>query len=256
MQKTLSHAFDLSEELILITGGGTGLGFGMAQCVIKAGARVIIVGRRENILRNAVDQLGKNAAYRVHDVTNIDEGKLLIASVHAEYGRITTLINNAGQIIKKPVEETTNEEFQDILTTHVTASFVLSKALIPSMKAAKQGHILFTASMAALFGLPHVIAYAAAKSAFLGMVRSMATELSADGIRVNAIAPGWIESELLLKTVEIDPERKQKVLSRTPMGRFGHIEDVGWAAVYLCSPAANFLTGVCLPVDGGISIGF
>ena len=256
MQRSFSQAFDLSDELVLITGGGTGLGFGMARCLIEVGAKVVIVGRREAVLQEAVEQLGEAACYRVHDMTDLEASKKLIASIEADVGRVTTLINNAGHIVKKPIEETSDEEFELLVKTHVTGSFALSKAVIPSMKAAKRGHILFTASMASLFGLPNVIAYAAAKSAFLGMVRSMATELSPDGIRVNAIAPGWIESKLLLKTVEADPERKKRVLSRTPMGRFGQAEDIGWAAVYLCSPAANFITGACLPVDGGISIGF
>ncbi|MBD3306436.1 SDR family oxidoreductase [candidate division KSB3 bacterium] len=256
MQRTFTEAFDLSDELVLITGGGTGLGFGMAQCLIEVGASVVIVGRRERVLQDAVSQLGDAACYRVHDVTDLAAANALTTSLERDIGPITTLINNAGHIVKHPIEETSDEEFELLLKTHVTASFALSKAVIPSMKAAKRGHILFTASMASLFGLPNVIAYAAAKSGFLGMVRSMATELSQDGIRVNAIAPGWIESELLLKTVEADPARKQRVLSRTPMGKFGQAEDIGWAAVYLCSPAANFITGACLPVDGGISIGF
>jgi gluconate 5-dehydrogenase len=120
----------------------------------------------------------------------------------------------------------------------------------------KHGSILFTASMASLFGLPLVLAYSAAKSAYLGMVRSLATEAGAFGIRVNAIAPGWIESDMLRKALTGDEQRSRKILSRTPMQRFGDPADIGWAAVYLCSPAARFVTGVVLPVDGGASIGF
>jgi NAD(P)-dependent dehydrogenase (short-subunit alcohol dehydrogenase family) len=254
--KTVAQAFDLSEERIIITGGGTGLGFGMAQCVAQAGAQVIITGRREAVLQEAVQQLGASAGYRVHDVTDFDTSQALIASLEAELGPVTTVINNAGYIIKKPIEETTPAEFEAMFQTHVTGALALSQAAIPSMKAAGHGHLLFIVSMAALFGLPNVIAYTAAKSALQGMVRGMATELSPHGIRVNAIAPGWIWSELLQKTVEVDPERKRKVLARTPMGRFGQAEDIGWAAVYLCAPVANFLTGVCLPVDGGIAVGF
>jgi len=120
----------------------------------------------------------------------------------------------------------------------------------------KHGNILFTASMASLFGIPNVIAYAAAKSAYLGIVRTLAVEVAVHGIRVNAIAPGWIESAMVQKAMDGDPKRKRKILSRTPMARFGEADDVGWAAAYLCSPAAKFVTGVVLPVDGGISIGF
>ena len=256
IQRSFRQAFDLSDEIVLITGGGTGLGFGMAQCLTQVGAQVIIIGRRETILQQAIQQLGASARYYVHDVADLESSNRLIETIEQDVGGITTLINNAGHIIKKPIAETSHQEFDYMLQTHVTGALTLSQAVIPSMKTAQRGHILFTVSMAAVFGLPNVIAYTAAKSALWGMVRGMATELSPDGIRVNAIAPGWIWSELLQKTVEVDPERKRRVLSRTPMGRFGQAEDIGWAAVYLCSPAANFITGVCLPVDGGISIGF
>ncbi len=256
IQQSFMQAFDLSEELVVITGGGTGLGFGMARCLLQTGAKVVITGRREPVLQQAVRQLGDSAWYRVHDVTDLESSQEVIKSIESEIGTVTTLINNAGHIIKQSIEETGHQEFELMLKTHVTGALALSQAITPSMKAAGRGHILFIVSMTALFGLPNVIAYTAAKSALRGMVRAMATELSPDGIRVNAVAPGWIWSELLQKTVEVDPARKQRVLSRTPMGRFGQAEDIGWAAVYLCSPAANFITGVCLPVDGGISIGF
>jgi gluconate 5-dehydrogenase len=110
--------------------------------------------------------------------------------------------------------------------------------------------------MASLFGIPLVVAYATAKSAYLGLVRTLATEVSPHGVRVNAIAPGWIESDLMRQALASDPERSQRILSRTPMNRFGTAEDIGLAATYLCSPAARFVTGVVLPVDGGASIGF
>ncbi|MCX6902009.1 MAG: SDR family oxidoreductase [Verrucomicrobia bacterium] len=151
---------------------------------------------------------------------------------------------------------TTEEEFLKVLTTHVLGSHALSRAVAPSMMQHKAGSILFIASMASLFGIPNVVAYSAAKSAYLGMVRAMATELSPHGVRVNAIAPGWIETDMSRGAMKGDPEREKKILSRTPMGCFGEPDDVGMAAVYLCSPAAKFITGVVLPVDGGVSIGF
>ena len=118
------------------------------------------------------------------------------------------------------------------------------------------GSILFIASMTSLLGMPKVVAYSAAKSAIVGMVRAMASEWSPHGVRVNAIAPGWIETEMTRKAMDGDPQRKAKILSRTPMARFGQPADVGMAAVYLCSPAARFVTGVLLPIDGGASVGF
>jgi NAD(P)-dependent dehydrogenase (short-subunit alcohol dehydrogenase family) len=110
--------------------------------------------------------------------------------------------------------------------------------------------------MASLFGIPKVLAYAAAKSAYLGMVRTLAAEVSEYNVRVNAIAPGWIDSAMMRQALAGDPARRDRILGRTPLKRFGAAEDVGWAAVYLCSPAAKFVTGVILPVDGGVSIGF
>jgi len=118
------------------------------------------------------------------------------------------------------------------------------------------GSILMTASMASLFGIPLVFAYSAAKSAYVGMTRALAAEVSSQGVRVNAIAPGWIDSPMLRKALAGDEQRSGRILGRTPMGCFGDPSDIGWAAVYLCSPAAKFVTGVVLPVDGGASIGF
>jgi gluconate 5-dehydrogenase len=120
----------------------------------------------------------------------------------------------------------------------------------------KHGNVLFMASMASLFGIPLVIAYSAAKSAMVGMIRTLATEVSQHGVRVNGIAPGWIETAMSKKALESDPTRKNKIIGRTPMARLGAPSDIGWAAVYLASPAAKFVTGTVLPVDGGASIGF
>jgi gluconate 5-dehydrogenase len=124
------------------------------------------------------------------------------------------------------------------------------------MLRSRHGSILFVASMASLFGIPNVFAYSAAKSAYMGMVRALATEVSPTGVRVNAIAPGWIETDMSRRAMDGDPARKRRILARTPLGRFGEPDDVGAAAVYLCSPAAKFVTGAVLPVDGGVSIGF
>ncbi len=256
MNATAKQAFDLSQERVLITGGGTGLGFGMAQCFIGAGAQVILTGRREDVLQDAARALDGKVSYYVHDVTDFEAASQLIASIEAAEGHVTTLINNAGHHVKKSVEETSLADVRSILDTHLLGAFALTQAVIPGMKTMERGNIIFIASMASLFGIPKVVAYAAAKAGALGMVRTLATELSPKGIRVNAIAPGWIQTPIFLRTVANDPERRDKILSRTPLNMFGEAEDVGWAAVYLCSPAARFMTGVCLPVDGGVSIGF
>lgn len=248
--------FLLDDELALITGGGTGLGLAMARCMAAAGARVVLAGRRLEMLQRAAAGIGLQAEYVAHDVTNLREAPSLVDKVSEKFGPITILVNNAGVHLKKSAVETTEEEFMKVLTTHVLGSHALSRAVAPGMMARKTGSILFIASMASLFGIPQVVAYSAAKSAYLGMVRALSTELSPHGVRVNAIAPGWIETDMSRKAMQGDPEREKKILSRTPMSRFGEPEDVGLAAVYLCSPAAKFVTGVVLPVDGGASIGF
>jgi NAD(P)-dependent dehydrogenase (short-subunit alcohol dehydrogenase family) len=248
--------FNLTGETALITGGGTGLGLGMAKCLANAGAKVVLVGRREDELKKAVATIGAQASFVAHDITQLNRASELVAAAEEAAGTpISILVNNAGIHLKKPAVETKPEEFQSVLTTHVCAAQALTTAVLPGMLARGHGNILFTASMASLFGIPLVIAYSAAKSAYVGMVRTLATEVSGRGVRVNAVAPGWIESPMLRKALDSDPARSAKILSRTPMGKFGEPDDIGNAAVFLCSPAAKFITGVVLPVDGGASIG-
>lgn len=250
------EAFSLRGETALITGGGTGIGLAMAKAMHAAGAKVVLVGRREAELAAAVKELGAGASHAVYDVTQTAAAPALIERVTRESGPITCLVNNAGQNMKKPAVETTVDEMEAILRTHILGAHALVQATAPGMIERKHGTILFTASMATLFGIPKVIAYTAAKSAMAGLVRGYAVELSPHGVRVNAIAPGWIETAMSRKAMQGDPTREQKILSRTPMARFGETADIGWAAVYLASPAAKFVTGAILPVDGGVSIGF
>ena len=240
----------------MITGGGSGLGLGIAMCFVQAGARVVLTGRREDVLAKAAKKLGRAATFEVQDVTRYDELGDFLKRVNRRVGNLTILVNNAGIHLKKPAVEITVAEFNAVFQTHVAAAFHLTQGVLPGMMKRRHGNILFTASMASLFGIPLVAAYSAAKSAHLGLVRSLATEVSGRGVRVNAIAPGWIESDMMLKALKGDPQRSAKILGRTPMNCFGTAIDVGLAATYLCSPAARFVTGVVLPVDGGVSIGF
>jgi NAD(P)-dependent dehydrogenase (short-subunit alcohol dehydrogenase family) len=249
-------AFSLADKLAIVTGGGTGLGFAMAECLLSAGARVVITGRRVDVLEAAAAKLGSRCYAEAHDVADPADSEALVARVVQRHGAPSILINNAGTHVKRTIEDTTYEDFHQIMQTHVEGAFALTRAVVPHMKRSGHGSILFTASMSSLIGLPMIVAYSAAKAAYLGMVRSLASELGPDNIRVNAIAPGWIGTPMLDKALAGDPKRKEKILARTPQGRFGDPHEIGWAAVYLCSPAASFVTGVVLPVDGGASIGF
>lgn len=252
----MKNPFSLKGETALITGGGTGLGLGIARSFVAAGAKVVLVGRRADVLKKAAQKLGKSAAFEAHDITRLDAADDLVRGASKHFGAISILVNNAGIHLKKPAVEISAEEFNAVFQTHVAAAFRLTQVVLPGMMKRRRGNILFIASMASLFGIPLVAAYSAAKSAHLGLVRSLATEVSPHGVRVNAIAPGWIESDMMLKALDGDPARSQKILGRTPMNCFGTAEDVGLAATYLCSPAAKFVTGAVLPVDGGASIGF
>ena len=253
----MTDPFSLAGQTALITGGGSGIGLGIARCMVQAGARVVLAGRREDQLVKACDELGAMASFIAHDITWLDAaGELVAAAQKAASSPLTILVNNAGTHLKKFAADTTPEEFQSVFNTHVFAAHALTRAVTPALVAQGQGSILFTSSMAAFMGVPQVMAYAAAKSAYFGMVSTLSAELAAKGVRVNAIAPGWIFSEMSRKALDNDPARKTKVMSRIQMGRMGQPEDIGWAAVYLCSPAANYVTGVTLPVDGGAAVGF
>ncbi len=255
-KENLKSAFDLTGQTALITGGGTGLGFGMAKCFVASGAKVVLVGRRKKELNRARAALGKPAFALQGDVTKLETAPAIIDQAEKLAGPISILVNNAGVHLKKPTIETSDAEFAKVIETHVFGAFALTREAARRMIARKSGSILFTASMASLMGIPLIVAYSAAKSAYVGMVRSLATEWGASGVRVNAIAPGWIASDMLEQALSGDPARKSKILGRTPMNKFGEPDDIGWAAVYLCSPAAKFVTGVVLPVDGGAAIGF
>lgn len=251
-----AKAFSLEGQLAIVTGGGTGLGYAMSSCLLASGARVVITGRRADVLDRAVAELGEGAAAEPHDVADTLRAGSLVERIEAKFGNPTILINNAGTHVKKALEQHTREEFDRILATHVGGAFSMTQAVVPRMKAYGGGSVLFIASMSSLIGMPNIVAYSAAKAAYLGMVRSLASELGPSNVRVNAIAPGWIETPILEQALSGDPERKRKILDRTPQQRFGKPADVGWCAAYLCSPAASFLNGIVLPVDGGASIGF
>jgi NAD(P)-dependent dehydrogenase (short-subunit alcohol dehydrogenase family) len=245
-----------STKVALVTGGGSGLGLAIAEKFIANGIFTIIAGRDAEKLKMAKASFGDLCCTRVCDLNNLGAIPGLIESVIREFGRIDILVNNAGINQKKEFTEVTDEEFQRILTTNVCAVFAISREVVRHMLLRGAGCILNISSMASQYGLPHVIAYTASKSAIEGMTRAMAVELSPQGIRVNAIAPGFIYSAMSANALDSDPERKAKVISRTPMGKMGLPEDIGTAAAYLVSDAAKYITGVILPVDGGNSIGF
>ena len=240
----------------IVTGGGSGLGFAIAEKFTQNGIQTIIAGRDIQKLQTAKEKLGNLCQAIMCDVSDLSSIPGFVKTVIEQYGRIDVLVNNAGINMKKDFIEVTDEDFQSVITTNVSAVFAMSREVVKQMLVQKSGCIINISSMAAQYGLPKVIAYSASKTAIDGMTRAMAVELSPKGIRVNAIAPGFIYSEMTAKALNSDPERKAKVFGRTPMGIMGQPEDIGEAAYFLASDAAKYITGVVLPVDGGNSIGF
>lgn len=252
----ISSPFSLSGQTALITGGASGLGLATAKCLAACGARVVLAGRREKELTTCVAEIGELATAQVMDVTDLASLPSIAEKLGDTHGPIGILVNNAGINLKKPYAETNDEELLRILQTNVVGANALTHALLPQLRANGKGSIVFLSSMAALFGIPQVAAYSISKAALTGAVRALAVDLAGDGIRVNAVAPGWIDTAMSRKAFSGDPVRKEKILARTPLGCLGEPADIGWTIAWLCSPAAKFITGTIIPVDGGVSIGF
>lgn len=245
-----------SKKIAIITGGASGIGLAIAGKFVKNNITTIIIGRNQEKLHAAKMKLGTLCEPISFDLDHLSEIPALVKKLEKKYSRIDILVNNAGINLKKEFTEVSDEEFHKIILTNVESIFTISREVVKSMIGNKKGSIVNISSMASQYGLPKVIAYSASKGAIESMTRAMAAELSPKGIRVNCIAPGFIATDMSAKALNNDPERKQRVLARTPMGILGSPSDIGDAALFLASEAASFITGVVLPVDGGNSIGF
>jgi NAD(P)-dependent dehydrogenase (short-subunit alcohol dehydrogenase family) len=246
----------MEKKIAIVTGGSSGLGYATVKKFTENNIFTFVIGRDEEKLKKACSEFGKNCEAVVFDVTQLDKIPALIKKLAGQKGRIDILVNNAGINQKKPLVEVTDEEFQKIIHTNLSSVFSFSREVAKVMIAQKSGCVINISSMAAQYGLPGVISYTASKTAIDGITRAMAVELSPLGIRVNAIAPGFIFTKMSSAALDSDPQRKQKVLSRTPMGKLGMPEDVANTAFFLASDEASFVTGTVIPVDGGNSIGF
>lgn len=244
------------KKVAIVTGGGSGIGLAIAEKFTQHQITTIIVGRNQEKLEAAQKQLGEFCHTVVCDMSQLSCIPPMVEKIVKQFGQIDVLVNNAGINMKKDLTEVTDEDFQQVITTNLCSVFALSREVVKQMLKQGNGSIINISSMAAQYGLPKVIAYSASKTAIDGMTRAMAVELSPKGIRINAIAPGFIETDMTAKALNTDPERKQKVFGRTPMGHMGKPGDIGEAAYFLASDAAKYITGVVLPVDGGNSIGF
>jgi NAD(P)-dependent dehydrogenase (short-subunit alcohol dehydrogenase family) len=245
-----------TQRIAIVTGGGSGIGLAIAEKFVQASILTIIIGRDQQKLGAAQKQLGDLCQPVCQDLDDLAAIPGLIDRLVQSHGHIDILVNNAGINMKKEFTDVTDEDFERILHTNLRSVFTVSREVVRTMLPRGKGHIINISSMAAQYGIPKVIAYTASKSAVEGMTKAMAVELSPKGILVNCIAPGFIATDMSSKALNGDLERKQKVFSRTPMGRLGDPGDIGDAALFLASEQAKYVTGVILPVDGGNSVGF
>jgi 2-dehydro-3-deoxy-D-gluconate 5-dehydrogenase len=252
-----SELFGLKGKVAIVTGGNGGIGLGMARGLADAGADIAVVARNEDKSKAAVADLkarGIRAISVAADVTDKEAVSRMVERVTSELGRIDVLINNAGINIRKPPQILEAEEWSSVIDTNLTSAFLCSKAVHPAMKAAGGGKVINIGSMLSIFGASFAPAYAASKGGIVQFTRACACAWAADNIQANAILPGWIDTDLTKRArVEIDGLH-DRVLARTPAARWGAIDDFAGIAVFLASPASDFVTGTAIPVDGGFSI--
>ena len=246
----------MMKRIACITGASSGIGLATAKALAAEGFQLILCGRRKERLEALQAELPISSYILTFDVRDRQAVEAAFQSLPVEWQSIDVLVNNAGINMKKHAVEVSDEDFSRIIQTNLNAVFALTREVGKHMLERKSGSIIMISSMAAYYGIDRVAAYASSKTGIYGLVRVLASEWSQYGLRVNAIAPGFIETAMSRTAMNSDPDRKHKAMDRTPAGHFGKPEDVAWAAVYLASDASSYVTGVSLPVDGGNSIGF
>jgi 2-deoxy-D-gluconate 3-dehydrogenase len=249
--------FDLTGKVAVVTGGNGGIGLGMARGLATAGARVVVAARNRKKSDAAVTDLrtlGSDALTLAVDVTDEQSVGLMVTETMRRCGRLDILVNNAGTNIRKPAHEMVLEEWRHVLDTNLTSAFICSRAAYPHMKSAGGGKIINIGSMLSIFGASFAPAYGASKGGVVQLTKSLATAWASDNIQVNAVLPGWIDTELTREARRQIAGLHDRVLARTPAGRWGDIGDFGGVAVFLSSSASDFVTGTAIPVDGGYSV--
>jgi 2-deoxy-D-gluconate 3-dehydrogenase len=249
--------FDLSGRVAIVTGGNGGIGLGMAGGLAEAGAAIAVVGRNEAKSAAAVTGLKQRGAKAISvaaDVTDKSAVAAMVERVRRELGRIDILVNNAGINIRKPPHTLDIEEWDSVIKTNLTGAFLCSQAVYPAMKAAGGGKIINIGSMMSIFGASFAPAYAASKGGIVQFTRSCACAWAADNIQANAVLPGWIDTDLTRRARQDIDGLHGRVLARTPAARWGASSDFAGIAVFLASPASDFITGTAIPVDGGFSV--
>ncbi|OFZ97867.1 MAG: 2-deoxy-D-gluconate 3-dehydrogenase [Betaproteobacteria bacterium RIFCSPLOWO2_02_67_12] len=246
--------FGLAGKVAIVTGGNGGIGLGMARGLAGAGARVVVAARDASKSEAAVRELGAGALAIAVDVTDERSVDALFRDAVARCGRLDILVNNAGINIRKPPHELSLAEWRQVIDTNLTSAYLCSHAAHPAMKRAGGGKIINIGSMMSIFGAPYAPAYAASKGGIVQFTKACAAAWAPDQIQVNAILPGWIDTDLTRRARVQVAGLHDSVLRRTPAGRWGTIDDFRGIAVFLAGRASDFITGAAITVDGGYSV--
>jgi len=246
------NLFDLNGKAALVTGGNGGIGLGMASALAEAGAKLAIAGRDEK--KNAEAAAGLDAIAIKADLKDEKACRAAVDEAARRLGRLDILVNNAGINVRKAPQDYTLEEWKLVLDTNLTSAFVASQAAYLHMRRAGAGKIINIGSMMSIFGASFVAPYGASKGGIVQLTRALACAWARDNIQVNAVLPGWIDTNLTRRAREEVKGLQERVVARTPAGRWGEPEDLGGIAVFLASRASDFVTGTAIPVDGGYSV--
>ena len=248
--------FDLSGRVAVVTGGNQGIGFGIAQALARAGAAIVVAGRHAERNAEAVSRLEAQGARSVAveaDVADEAACRALAVRTVEQLGRLDVLVNNAGTANRKQPQDYTLADWQHVIDVNLTGAFLCAQAAYPHMVRAGGGKIINIGSMLSIFGASFAAPYAASKGGIVQMTKALACAWAKDNIQANAILPGWIDTGLTRSARVEVPGLNERVLSRTPAGRWGIPDDLGGLALFLASPASGFVTGAAIPVDGGYS---
>jgi gluconate 5-dehydrogenase len=254
----MAPPFDLSGRLALVTGGGSGLGYAIAEGLAHAGARVAINGRNATKLEDAATRLSRQGfEVRVvpFDVTQGAAVRAAIGELERVAGPVDILVNNAAVNKRAPLDGYSEGDWRDLMAANVDGPFLVTQAVMPSMKQRRGGKIVNICSLASDLGRPNIVPYATSKGGLKMLTRALAVELAPFNIQVNGIVPGFFRTEMNAGLVD-DPEFSAWVQRRTPAGRWGDPPEIAGAAVFLASPAADYVTGAMLHVDGGFAAAY
>lgn len=253
----VKHPFDLSGKVAMVTGGNGGIGKAMALGFAKAGADVVVAARDEAKTQGAIEEIraaGAEATGVQCDVLDRNSVHAAVSAAADRFGGIDILVNNSGTSYRAQPEDVPEEEWDRVIDTNLKGPFLVSRAVYPCMKRRGGGKIINIGSMMSIFASEYASPYASSKGGVVQLTKSCAIAWAKDNIQVNAILPGWFHTDMTAAFLRMYPEREQLIADRTPAGRWGQPEEIAGTAVFLASPASDFVTGASIPVDGGYSV--